>query len=180
MFSRRKVTGFSLREKLCEAPANYWKLPEPGCAVYETIPTYRKWHTYLIAFCFSWITTITTILCWKHLLYTGVLGGRSTHTHRVNFYPQEASIVQPFQDKSRPSAVFYLSPQYLENSYPPREISLVQQNILLIWAIRHHSHLNCTYDRNSAGAVCLFSPPADFSFFFLQNISILPLLPCLY
>lgn len=117
-------------------------------------------------FCFSWITTIITIwfliFCFENICFTLGCWGSGAHTHRVNFYPQEASIVQPFQDKSRPSAVLYLSPQYLENSYPPQEISLVQQNILLIWAVCHHSPLSCTYIRNSAGAVCLFSPPADF------------------
>lgn len=83
----------------------------------------------------SWITTITTVMfqifCFPFISPFLVLKKTSfllsvvrvvqEHTQLI-FYLGETNIAQPTQGMSRSSALFYLFPQYLTNSYPPWEI----------------------------------------------------------
>lgn len=93
-------------------------------------------------------------------LLSGVQGARA-HTHRVNFYLGETNIVQPCQGMTEPSALFYLSPQYLTNSYPPQEITCTAK-ITAHLGNMPQLLTSCMYVRNTAGAVCLSSHPAVF------------------
>lgn len=94
------------------------------------------------------------------LLLSGVQGARA-HTHRVNFYLSETNIVQPCQGMTKPSALLYLSPQYLTNSYAPQEITCTAK-ITAHLGNMPQLPMSCTYVRNTAGAVCLSSHPAVF------------------
>lgn len=74
-------------------------------------------------FCFKYLISIVFHLAWfwaNQFFTEWGAGGRSTHTHGVLSERNQYCVTVSVYEQA--SALFYLSPQYLMNSYPPQKI----------------------------------------------------------
>lgn len=171
-------------------PGNHWKIFKTQMFILRNNASIEKityipervflsWSLQLLQLCFIYLISplFHLSLFWNNQILLSVVRVVQEHTQLI-YLGETNNIAQPAQGMSRPSALFYLFPQYLTNSYPP-------------WEIKMHSKKYCSLGQYATVfselhicqklcRCCLsFIPTSRFPVS-LQNDSILPFPPCLH